>query len=273
MWFCICIVFVREGKPRCGEIVSRWDQWSACGSVNAVVHSHFCTSEEMQQLILPQWARASQRCKCGHSSMEPLTSVGKSEIIEQPALSFLLKEREICIGSFIYFFFFFFFSGKNTHGAFFIILLVGAKEELIRHITESDRFSLNFHAGISDMIISCTPKSGDFTVRSNRSSYSQQKMFRFQSVTLVYRCAHKVETHFTSRQTAKVPGSMFERLREMWKMYSRKILCDKQYNDTLLFDCIAVLPPCRCVLLSTAITSGTTVCRHIWLVYVLLLAW
>lgn len=109
MWFCICIVFVREGMPCCGEIVSRWDQWSACSSVNAVVHSHFCTSQEMQQLILPHWARASQRCKCGHSSMEPLTSVGKSEIIEQPALSFLLKEREICIDSF------FFFTRKKKH--------------------------------------------------------------------------------------------------------------------------------------------------------------
>lgn len=114
MWFCICIVFLREGIPCCGEIVSRWDQWSACSSVNAVVHSHFCTSQEMQQLILPHWASASQRCKCGHSSMEPLTSVGKSEIIEQPALSFLLRECEI--GSFIFFIFFFYRRKKYPQG-------------------------------------------------------------------------------------------------------------------------------------------------------------
>lgn len=178
MWFCICIVFVREGIPCCGEIVSRWDQWSACSSVNAVVHSHFCTSQEMQQLILPHWARASQRCKCGHSSMEPLTSVGKSEIIEQPALSFLLKEREICIGSFMFFIFsYYFFTGKkNTHRAVFCHLACKSKKKMIRNITESDRFSMNFHAGISDKIISGTLKSGDFTVRSNHGGYPQQKM-------------------------------------------------------------------------------------------------
>lgn len=43
-------------------------------------------------------------------------------------------------------------------------------------------------------------------------------------------------------------------------MYSRKIPCDKQDNDTLsFFDGTAVLPPCQCMLLSTAITRGTTV--------------
>lgn len=172
MWFCICIVFVREGIPCCGEIVSRWDQWSACSSVNAVVHSHFCTSQEMQQLILPHWARASQRCKCGHSSVEPLTSVAKSEIIEQPALSFLLKEREICIGSFI-FFIFILYRKKTPIGLFYhLARKSNNKKKKIRNITESDRFSLNFYAAISNKIISGTLKSGDFTVRSNRSSYS-----------------------------------------------------------------------------------------------------
>lgn len=131
MWFCICIVFVREGIPCCGEIVSRWDQWSACSSVNAVVHSHFCTSQEMQQLILPHWARASQRCKCGHSSMEPLTSVGKSEIIEQPALSFLLKECEICIGSFMFFIFpsFYYRKKKHPQGCFLYHLACKSKKK------------------------------------------------------------------------------------------------------------------------------------------------
>lgn len=44
----------------------------------------------MQQLILPRWARASQRCKWGHPSTEPLTSVGKSKVIQQPGLKYAL---------------------------------------------------------------------------------------------------------------------------------------------------------------------------------------
>lgn len=39
------------------------------------------------------------------------------------------------------------------------------------------------------------------------------------------------------------------------KILSRKIQHDKKYNDTLLLDCIAVLPVCQCMLLSTTITS------------------
>lgn len=38
-----------------------------------------------------------------------------------------------------------------------------------------------------------------------------------------------------------------------------KIPHDKQHNGTLLYECIAVLPPCQCMLLSTAITSRISV--------------
>lgn len=150
---------MREGIPCCGEIVSRWDQWSACSSVNAVVHSHFCTSQEMQQLILPHWTRASQRCKCGHSSMEPLTSVGKVWNY-RTASTFLSPKRTWNMHWFIYVFYFY-RDKKHPQGCFFfffyfffIILLVRAKEKMIRIITESDRFILNSYAGVSDEIIS-----------------------------------------------------------------------------------------------------------------------
>lgn len=87
LWSC-AVYFRGKAYP-----VSRWGQWSVCSSVNAVVQSRFCTLQEMQQLILPQRAGASQRCKCGCWSMKPLTSLGKSGITEQPAL--LLSARRI----------------------------------------------------------------------------------------------------------------------------------------------------------------------------------
>lgn len=130
IWFCICIVFLKDCKLWGNSFTLRAVE-RLCSSVNAVVHSHFCTSEEMQQLILSHWDRASQICKCGHSRMKPLTSVCKSEIIEQPAPSFLLKERQMCIGSFLFLYFFLFYRKNSPLGliSFFIVLLVRAKKK------------------------------------------------------------------------------------------------------------------------------------------------
>lgn len=85
----------------------------------------------MQQLILPHWARASQRCKCGHSSMEPLTSVGKVWNY-RTASTFLSPKRTWNMHWFIYVFYFY-RDKKHPQGCFFlfffIILLVRAKEK------------------------------------------------------------------------------------------------------------------------------------------------
>lgn len=54
--------------------------------------------------------------------------------------------------------FYFYRDKKHPQGCFFlfffIILLVRAKEKMIRIITESDRFILNSYAGVSEEIIS-----------------------------------------------------------------------------------------------------------------------
>lgn len=72
----------------------------------------------MQQLILPHWARASQRCKCGHSSMEPLTSVGKVWNY-RTASTFLSPKRTWNMHWFIYFFYFY-RDKKHPQGCFFL---------------------------------------------------------------------------------------------------------------------------------------------------------
>lgn len=56
--------------------------------------------------------------------MEPLTSVGISEITKQPALSFLLEERGICIESLWFFKNYFYKGKKNTHRADFFIIII-----------------------------------------------------------------------------------------------------------------------------------------------------
>lgn len=78
MLILFCFVYCPSaGAQAChSEIASRCDQWTACCPVSAVEHSHFCTSREMRPLILSLWAAASQRCKCGRWSAEPLTSAG-----------------------------------------------------------------------------------------------------------------------------------------------------------------------------------------------------
>lgn len=72
----------------------------------------------MQQLILPHWARASQRCKCGHSSMEPLTSVGKVWNY-RTASTFLSPKRTWNMHWFIYVFYFY-RDKKHPQGCFFL---------------------------------------------------------------------------------------------------------------------------------------------------------
>lgn len=55
------LFFLRGIVPHCGETAPCWDQWSAWSSLTAAVYSHFSTSQEMQQLILPHLGQSESK--------------------------------------------------------------------------------------------------------------------------------------------------------------------------------------------------------------------
>lgn len=190
----------------------------------------------MQQLILPHWARASQRCKCGHSSMEPLTSVGKVWNY-RTASTFLSPKRTWNMHWFIYFFYFY-RDKKHPQGCFFLFFFYhpackSKRKNDQNHHREWQIYSeflcwrfRRDHIWLAE-VRGFLQSGQTAVVTPGRKRITNQIL----TVTLVYRCARGV----TRRGRRQRFHSMFDCLWEMWKMYGWKILRDKQYDDTLFF--------------------------------------
>lgn len=216
----------------------------------------------MQQLILPHWARASQRCKCGHSSMEPLTSVGKVWNY-RTASTFLSPKRTWNMHWFIYVFYFY-RDKKHPQGCFFlfffIILLVRAKEKNDQNHHREWQIYSEFlcwrfrrdHIWLAE-VRGFLQSGQTAVVTPGRKRITNQIL----TVTLVYRCARGV----TRRGRRQRFHSMFVgNVKNVWLENSAwQAIRWHTFFFFFFGDCAALLPPCQCMLLSTAITRGITV--------------
>lgn len=128
--------------------------------VSAAVHSHFCTSQEMRPLILSHWAAASQRCKCGRWSAEPLTLAGTAAFFPTEKI---MRNTDAAVRSPNCFrsekkMIFFFFSGDQKFG-----------------MTDSDKISLALSSDMTESGTLRTILFIFFTVGLNPGSFPERK--------------------------------------------------------------------------------------------------
>lgn len=100
---------------------------------------------------------------------------------------------------------------------------------------------------------------GIFAVGSNRSSYSRQKTNNKSDSDCNIGIQVRTRSH-TSWQTAEVPLHVCGKCEKC--MAGKFCVTSNTMTHFFFFffgDCAALLPPCQCMLLSTAITRGITV--------------
>lgn len=103
---------------------------------------------------------------------------------------------------------------------------------------------------------------GIFAVGSNRSSYSRQKTNNKSDSDCNIGIQVRTRSH-TSWQTAEVPLHVWLFVGNVKNVWLENSAWQAIRWHTFFFfffgDCAALLPPCQCMLLSTAITRGITV--------------
>lgn len=161
---------------------------------------------------------------------------------------------------------FFIFTGiKNTHRAVFFLFFFyhpACKSKRKKWSESSQRVTDLFWIPMlafqtRSYLVSWS--QGIFAVGSNRSSYSRQKTNNKSDSDCNIGIQVRTRSH-TSWQTAEVPLHVCGKCEKC--MAGKFCVTSNTMTHFFFFffgDCAALLPPCQCMLLSTAITRGITV--------------